>query len=95
MLTALARNMVSRYGMSDKMGPMAFTASARQTMFGDGIEEEASQEVAAQIDAAVTKAVAQVETRHAQERADMMAAYDLMDKRYMQLYVATSGLVRQ
>jgi anti-sigma factor RsiW len=51
--------------------------------------------VQAQIDAAVTKAVAQVEMRHAQERADMMDAYDLMNKRYMQLYVATSGIVRQ
>ena len=55
---------------------------------GDGLAQ-------AQIDAAVTKAVAQVETRHAQERADMMAAYELMDKRYMQLYVATNGIVRQ
>ncbi len=56
-LTALARNMVSRYGMSEKMGPIAFTASARQTMFGDGVEEEASQEVAAQIDAEVRKII--------------------------------------
>ena len=52
-LSALARNMVARYGMSEKMGPIAFTASARQTMFGDGVEEEASQEIAAQIDAEV------------------------------------------
>jgi anti-sigma factor RsiW len=51
--------------------------------------------VQAQIDAAVTKAVAQVETRHAQERADMMTAYDLMDKRFTQFYVASTGLVRQ
>lgn len=56
-LTALARNMVSRYGMSDKMGPIAFTASARQTMFGDGVEEEASQQVAAQIDDEVKKII--------------------------------------
>ena len=52
-LTALAHNMVARYGMSEKMGPIAFAVSARQTMFGDGVEEEASQEVAAQIDAEV------------------------------------------
>jgi cell division protease FtsH len=56
-LSALARNMVSRYGMSEKMGPIAFTASARQTMFGEGVEEEASQEVAAKIDEEVRKIV--------------------------------------
>jgi len=51
--------------------------------------------VQAQIDAAVTKAVAQVEIRNAQERAEMQAAVDLMEKRSMQMYVQTSGIVRQ
>lgn len=51
--------------------------------------------VQAQIDAAVSKAVAQVETRNAQERADMLAAYDIMEKRFTQMYVASSGIVRQ
>jgi hypothetical protein len=51
--------------------------------------------VQAQIDAAVTKAVAQVETRHAQERAEMLAASDLMQKYATQMYVATNGIVRQ
>lgn len=52
-LTALARNMVERYGMSDKMGPIAFSASEARTLFGDGVEGEQSQEVAAAIDAEV------------------------------------------
>src|SRR6185312_98460 len=56
-LTALARNMVSRYGMSEKMGPIAFAASSRQTLFGEGVEEEVSQEVAAQIDAEVSSII--------------------------------------
>ncbi|MDR3571966.1 MAG: ATP-dependent zinc metalloprotease FtsH [Candidatus Pacebacteria bacterium] len=56
-LTALARNMVTRYGMSEKMGPVAFAASSRQALFGEGVEEEASQEVAAQIDAEVRKII--------------------------------------
>ena len=51
--------------------------------------------VQAQIDAAVTKAVAQVEARQAREQAEMVAAYDLMEKRFMQMYVNTSGIVRQ
>lgn len=56
-LTALARNMVSRYGMSDKMGPIAFAASAQRALFGDGVDGEQSQEVASAIDAEVKKII--------------------------------------
>ncbi len=56
-LTALARNMVARYGMSEKMGPIAFAASAQRAMFGEGVEGEQSEEVAAEIDAEVRKII--------------------------------------
>jgi len=56
-LTALARNMVARYGMSDKMGPIAFAASAQRALFGEGVEGEQSQEVASAIDAEVKKII--------------------------------------
>jgi cell division protease FtsH len=56
-LTALARNMVARYGMSEKMGPVAFTQSAGRALFGEGVEEDVSQEVAAQVDAEVRKII--------------------------------------
>jgi len=57
-LSALARNMVTRYGMSEKFGPVAFDQSAGGTMFGDGVEGGAqSQDVAAQIDAEVNKII--------------------------------------
>ncbi len=57
-LTALARDMVTRYGMSDKMGPMAFEAGQGRTMFGNGIEGgEQSQDVASTIDAEVKKII--------------------------------------
>ncbi|MBI5470672.1 ATP-dependent zinc metalloprotease FtsH [Candidatus Kaiserbacteria bacterium] len=50
-LTSLARDMVTLYGMSDKMGPMAFDASRGRAMFGNGLEGgERSEEVAKQID---------------------------------------------
>ncbi|MBT3283053.1 ATP-dependent zinc metalloprotease FtsH, partial [bacterium] len=35
-LTALARNMVTKYGMSDKMGPVALEGGNGQAMFGEG-----------------------------------------------------------
>ncbi len=53
-LTALARDMVTRYGMSDKMGTIVYDAARGSTMFGSGVEGgEQSQKVAAQIDAEV------------------------------------------
>lgn len=57
-LTALARDMVTRYGMSDKMGTIAYDASQGRAMFGNGVEGgEQSQEIAGQIDAEVKKII--------------------------------------
>jgi cell division protease FtsH len=57
-LTGLARDMVTRYGMSEKMGPMALDIAPGRTMFGAGIEPgEQSQETAAAIDAEVKRIV--------------------------------------
>ncbi len=57
-LTALARDMVTKYGMSEKMGPMALEMAPGRTLFGAGIEPgELSQDVAAQIDEEVKKIV--------------------------------------
>ncbi|MDB5188246.1 MAG: ftsH [Candidatus Kaiserbacteria bacterium] len=54
-LTALARDMVTRYGMSEKLGPIALDAAQGRTMFGSGIEQGDSQSehVSASIDAEV------------------------------------------
>jgi len=49
--------MVARYGMSDKMGPIAFAASAQRAIFGEGVEDKASEEVASQIDAEVRRII--------------------------------------
>ena len=50
--------MVTRYGMSEKIGPMVFEAMPGRTLFGGGVEGgEQSQEVAAQIDAEVKKII--------------------------------------
>ena len=53
-LSALARDMVTRYGMSEKMGAVAYEPSQGRTLFGMGIEVgEISQEVSAKIDSEV------------------------------------------
>jgi cell division protease FtsH len=56
-LTNLARNMVARWGMSEKMGPIAFAASAQRALFGEGVDSEVSEEVASHIDEEVKKII--------------------------------------
>ncbi len=54
--TALARDMVTKYGMSDKMGPIALESSSGKTLFGRGVDDrDYSEKVGAEIDAEVSK----------------------------------------
>ena len=57
-LTNLARNMVTRWGMSDKMGTVALEGEGGRAMFGSGPEGSAySQKVSGEIDAEVKSIV--------------------------------------
>ena len=52
--TALARDMVTKYGMSEKMGPMAFKGEGGRAMFGRGVnDKEYSDKINVEIDAEV------------------------------------------
>lgn len=54
--SALARDMVTKYGMSDKLGAMAFEGAGGRVMFGRGVEDkEYSEQVASVIDEEVSK----------------------------------------
>lgn len=55
--TALARDMVTKYGMSDKLGPIALEGMGGRTLFGGrGVDSrEYSEDVSAKIDAEVSK----------------------------------------
>ncbi len=64
--TALARDMVTKYGMSDKLGPIALEGAGGKPLFGAGVEgREYSERVGAEIDAEVSKIM-----NEAQERAE-------------------------
>jgi cell division protease FtsH len=54
-LTALARDMVTKYGMSQMFGPIALEYAGGRALFGGGLDgtEQQSEAVAAQIDAEV------------------------------------------
>ncbi|MFZ2621199.1 MAG: ATP-dependent zinc metalloprotease FtsH [Minisyncoccia bacterium] len=63
--TALARDMVTKYGMSDMLGPVALEGQGGRVLFGRGVEEkEFSQKVAADIDSEVSRIM-----REAHEKA--------------------------
>src|SRR6185503_20236445 len=54
--TALARDMVTKYGMSDKMGPVALENAGGKPIYGMGVgSKEYSETVSTAIDAEVSK----------------------------------------
>ncbi|HEY4528600.1 MAG TPA: ATP-dependent zinc metalloprotease FtsH [Candidatus Paceibacterota bacterium] len=54
--TALARDMVTKYGMSDKLGPIALESLGGKPIYGIGLgDKEYSEEVGALIDSEVSK----------------------------------------
>ena len=53
--TALARAMVTRFGMSDAIGPMALESNGGRVMFGGGVDGQYSPEMSAKIDSEVSK----------------------------------------
>ena len=54
--TAMARDMVTKYGMSEKLGPIALEGQGGKALFGKGVESnEYSEQVGALIDEEVSK----------------------------------------
>ncbi len=63
-LSALARDMVTRYGMSEKMGPIALEGEGGRALFGHGVDsKEYSEKVSADIDAEVKRIVAEAHAK--------------------------------
>jgi len=57
-LTALARNMVTKYGMSEKMGPIALEGDGGRALFGTGVgDKDYSEKVSSDIDEEVRRII--------------------------------------
>ncbi len=57
-LTGLARDMVTRYGMSEKMGTVALEGEGGRALFGRGVEDKAySEKVSGEIDGEVKRII--------------------------------------
>ncbi len=83
--TALARDMVTKYGMSENMGPVALEGIGGKALFGRGVnEKDYSEEVGALIDKEVSKIM-----KNAYDKADKIIKehkplLDIIAKRLME-----------
>ena len=78
-ITALARDMVARYGMSDKVGPVAFSVDR-----GYG-EHAYSQEIAGKIDGEVTRIIEEAKKRAEKVLIDHRKALDAIAEKLVEV----------
>jgi cell division protease FtsH len=78
--------MVTRYGMSDKVGPVAVEAMPGKTLFGSGIEgSEQSEENAALVDGEVKKIIQSCYKRAEAVIEKHRGAFDAIAKRLVEV----------
>lgn len=79
--TALARDMVTRYGMSDKLGPVALDGGQRLAFSrGDFTDKSASESTAAQVDSEVSRIMNEALATAKQILNDKRPALDQMSE---------------
>jgi cell division protease FtsH len=79
--TALARDMVTKYGMSEKLGPVALEGQGGKVLFGRGVEEkEYSEKVGADIDAEVSRIMTEAEAKAVKNITDNRTLLDAIAK---------------
>ena len=84
-LTNLARNMVTRWGMSEKLGTVALTGDDGKAMFGAGVNSrEYSEQVSAEIDAEVRRIVDDAYTKAEDILTTHRGALDAIAKRLIE-----------
>jgi len=83
--TALARSMVTQYGMSEKIGPIALESSAGKTLFGQGVgDREYSEKVAAEIDAEVSRIMTEARGVAEKVLSQHEKAFELVTRRLVE-----------
>ena len=85
--TALARNMVTRFGMSESMGPIAFESDGGRPIFGGhGVnDKEYSPEVAGRIDAEVSRIMSEAREKAENILTKYRSALDSMAKKLIEV----------
>ncbi len=84
--TALARDMVTKYGMSDKMGPIALEGVGGRALFGRGVSDsEYSEKVGAEIDGEVSKIMSEALKKADQILEKHKSAFDAIAKKLIEV----------
>ncbi|MDE2041292.1 MAG: ATP-dependent zinc metalloprotease FtsH [Patescibacteria group bacterium] len=84
--TALARSMITQYGMSEKIGPVALESPTGRVLFGMGVNDrEYSERVAAEIDAEVTRIMTEARTLAEKTLAEHKKAFEAVSKRLIEV----------
>ena len=102
--TALARDMVTRYGMSEKIGPVALESAQGKVLFGMGVSDrEYSEKVAAEIDSEVSRIMMEARTLAEKTLGEHKGAFEAVAKRLVEketiereeyeLLVASQGII--
>jgi cell division protease FtsH len=83
--TATARDMVTKYGMSEKVGPIALEGQGGKPLFGNGVDgTEYSEEVSARIDAEVAKIIDEAVKRAGRIVHEYRSLLDVIAKRLIE-----------
>ncbi len=84
--TALARDMVTRFGMSDALGALALESGDGRAMFGKGVEgREYSERVGAEIDGEVSRIMYEARAKAEQVIEQHKAALDAVAARLIEV----------
>ena len=82
--TALARDMVTKYGMSEKIGVLALENSGGRAMFGKGVEDkEYSEKISGDVDAEVARIMSEAYKKAEDVVTKYRGALDAIAKRLM------------
>jgi cell division protease FtsH len=83
--TALARDMVTKYGMSDKLGPVALESSGGRALFGRGVDgDEYSEKVGSMIDEEVSRIMTEATSRAEKVLNDNKKLLEIISKRLVE-----------
>ncbi|MBN2094189.1 MAG: ATP-dependent zinc metalloprotease FtsH [Candidatus Zambryskibacteria bacterium] len=83
--TALARDMVTKYGMSDTLGPVALESSEGKALFGRGVNErEYSEKVGSSIDEEVSKIMTEAQSKAEKIITEHRTILDVIAKRLIE-----------
>ncbi|MSU45185.1 MAG: ATP-dependent zinc metalloprotease FtsH [Candidatus Zambryskibacteria bacterium] len=83
--TALARDMVTKYGMSDMIGPVALEGQGGKVLFGRGVEEkEFSEKVGADIDSEVSRIMREAKDKATKVITENRTLLDAIAKRLIE-----------